>query len=609
MPILPRKSASSRHLQNPLASEQRTAFNRFLLFLLITLSSFLLTIFALTSLLWPSTTPLSKDLTISLPSKGQVLADQDMVLDGILEINVTTEFNDDVIIKKKRLVVEGELVAPNVVYELEADEGIEVLGGQIPVIKNAGVLSLEGKTGNLVFEGDGIGITTTDKGVKFSNEDAGSAQKIFKRFNIGGTEITAGSNNDVITFKAGSNITFSTSGNEVTLTSSAPSSDWLTSGTTLTPVNANYSVGVGTTAPLSLFSVGSGSGFQVNDDGEVVAGIWQGTAIDLVNYTSGNYVASITNGNGITGGDGGSKGAVLTLGISLLNTQDSEGLNASRSGLEFGGAGGNQLTLLQGCSNEQMLKWDEEAHQWVCANDLGGVAAIINVKEGTTTYTQIDTLDFAENEFDVSKNVNIASVTLDFVNSGITRSNQNETISGTWTFSGGVNLSTLNASSVIFTDGSKNLTTTGTVTTAQGGTGLSTYTKGDLVYSSADNVLSKLAVGSENQVLTVSDQGVPYWMSLPAGGTVTSVATGNGLTGGTITDSGTISVNAPTCNGTEKLQWNGTAFVCSSDVDTTYTASNGLTLNGTEFELGGTLSRLTTLDLNSNHFAFTGTGN
>ncbi|MGI5828287.1 MAG: tail fiber domain-containing protein, partial [Patescibacteria group bacterium] len=46
-----------------------------------------------------------------------------------------------------------------------------------------------------------------------------------------------------------------------------------------------------------------------------------------------------------------------------------------------------------------------------------------------------------------------------------------------------------------------------------------------------------------------------------------------------------------------------------TDTNTTYTASNGLTLNGTEFELGGTLSRLTTLDLNSNHFTFSGTGN
>ncbi|MGI5828398.1 MAG: site-specific integrase, partial [Patescibacteria group bacterium] len=42
---------------------------------------------------------------------------------------------------------------------------------------------------------------------------------------------------------------------------------------------------------------------------------------------------------------------------------------------------------------------------------------------------------------------------------------------------------------------------------------------------------------------------------------------------------------------------------------TAYTAGNGLTLNGSEFELGGTLNRLTTIDLNSNDLAFFGTGN
>lgn len=50
-----------------------------------------------------------------------------------------------------------------------------------------------------------------------------------------------------------------------------------------------------------------------------------------------------------------------------------------------------------------------------------------------------------------------------------------------------------------------------------------------------------------------------------SGGTVTSVATGAGLTGGTITGSGTISVNAPACAGTDKLTWNGSGFQCTSD--------------------------------------------
>jgi hypothetical protein len=53
---------------------------------------------------------------------------------------------------------------------------------------------------------------------------------------------------------------------------------------------------------------------------------------------------------------------------------------------------------------------------------------------------------------------------------------------------------------------------TGTLTAAKGGTGASTWTKGDILYSSATNTLSKLAVGSTGQFLTVT-AGLPVWTS------------------------------------------------------------------------------------------------
>ena len=48
-----------------------------------------------------------------------------------------------------------------------------------------------------------------------------------------------------------------------------------------------------------------------------------------------------------------------------------------------------------------------------------------------------------------------------------------------------------------------------------GGTGFSTYTTGDLIYSSATNVLSKRAIGTNNQFLIVSG-GVPTWSNIPS---------------------------------------------------------------------------------------------
>lgn len=81
--------------------------------------------------------------------------------------------------------------------------------------------------------------------------------------------------------------------------------------------------------------------------------------------------------------------------------------------------------------------------------------------------------------------------------------------------------------------GQASITTLGTVTTGtwsattiattKGGTGLTTYTTGDLLYASASNVLSKLAVGSDTQILTLAG-GVPTWAAPATSGTVTGVS-------------------------------------------------------------------------------------
>lgn len=80
---------------------------------------------------------------------------------------------------------------------------------------------------------------------------------------------------------------------------------------------------------------------------------------------------------------------------------------------------------------------------------------------------------------------------------------------------------------LVATAGTTSITTLGTVTTGTwnattigptyGGTGQTTYTTGDMLYSSGSNVLSKLSIGSSNQVLTVVG-GVPAWANAAASG-------------------------------------------------------------------------------------------
>ena len=69
--------------------------------------------------------------------------------------------------------------------------------------------------------------------------------------------------------------------------------------------------------------------------------------------------------------------------------------------------------------------------------------------------------------------------------------------------------------------------TSGTITVAQGGTNLASYTAGDLLYASGTTTLSKLAIGSNGYVLTSSGSAPQYVaQSTLAVGTATNIAGG-----------------------------------------------------------------------------------
>jgi hypothetical protein len=68
-----------------------------------------------------------------------------------------------------------------------------------------------------------------------------------------------------------------------------------------------------------------------------------------------------------------------------------------------------------------------------------------------------------------------------------------------------------------------NTDVTGTLVATKGGTAQSTYTTGDILYASASNTLSKLAVGTTGQVLTIAG-GVPTYATPSAGTTANDQA-------------------------------------------------------------------------------------
>jgi hypothetical protein len=75
--------------------------------------------------------------------------------------------------------------------------------------------------------------------------------------------------------------------------------------------------------------------------------------------------------------------------------------------------------------------------------------------------------------------------------------------------------------------GQTSITTLGTVTTGiwsantiattKGGTGLTSYSIGDIIYASGTNTLDKLTIGTSGKVLQVNGAGIPVWADLDGG--------------------------------------------------------------------------------------------
>jgi hypothetical protein len=109
------------------------------------------------------------------------------------------------------------------------------------------------------------------------------------------------------------------------------------------------------------------------------------------------------------------------------------------------------------------------------------------------------------------------------------------------------------------------VTLAGTLGATSGGTGLTSYTTGDIIYSSATNTLAKLSAGTNGQVLTLAS-GIPSWANSTSSGvsfTVTDFVATYGQTTFTVTYT----------VGLVEVYRNGVKLAIAD-----YTASNGTTI-------------------------------
>ncbi|MDQ3099202.1 MAG: hypothetical protein M3Q44_05640 [bacterium] len=463
-------------------------------------------------------TTLEKDATVS----GNLAVEQDLTVRG-QRINFGTA------------VVTGG----NLITQLSAGSGVSVSTGTIPTISNTGVLSLQGQTGALQLEeGDNI----TIDGLKISAEVPDVSVDTFKNFVVSGqSTVTADGENDSFTFAAGSGITLATDATtkKLTITGAAVSnSGWTSTGTSVHLTTISDNVGIGTASPTSKLHVVGAANLSSN---LTIGGniIFNG---DTITDLSGNGLAVTSNSLGIA-----------------LTSSGGTGSTSSNSGLEVSSSG---LTLLKGCATGELLKWNDGLSMWECSTDAGaGGVGIINVEENDVVVSgSAGTLDFLGADFALTESpsgeINLA---IDYTNSNITRKNVGETISGAWVFSNGLSLTGgLNNNSGGITStgaitGATGITSSGTITLSglstgvvqsngsgvlsssalnlaggssyvtgalpatNGGTAQSTYTTGDILYASASNTLSKLAVGGSGTVLTVAG-GVPSWAAITGSG-------------------------------------------------------------------------------------------
>jgi hypothetical protein len=148
-----------------------------------------------------------------------------------------------------------------------------------------------------------------------------------------------------------------------------------------------------------------------------------------------------------------------------------------------------------------------------------------------------------------------------------------------------------------------------TVPTTAGGTGLTTYTAGDLSYYASGTTLTKLAIGTAGQILT-STGTAPQWTTL-SGVAVTTFSAGttgftpNSATSGAVTLAGTLVVS----NGGTGLTSLTAGYVPYGNGTSAFASSANFFFDGTNLGLGtstpstGSLNRQLTINSGATNLA------
>jgi len=332
---------------------------------------------------------------------------------------------------------------------------------------------------------------------------------------------------------------------------------WGTTGQSAHVINASGAIGLSTNLGTSAATTGT-TGFGTS--GQVLTSA--GSAAPAA-WSSVSSLAVTTFSAGTTGFTPSSAtSGAITLAGTLITTNGGTGLSSYTAGDLLYYATGSVLSKLGIGTSNYVLTSSGTAPQYVAQSTLsvgtatnvaGGTAGAVHYQSGAgaTTFLALGTTNYvltagasapqyvAQSTLAVGTATNLAG--------GAAGSLPYNTASATTTYLG------IGSSGTVLTSSGTAPQWSASLNTSQGGTGLTSFTAGDLIYYTSGTTFTKLGIGTAGQVLTVNvGATAPQWSTTSASG-VTSISFGStGLT------PSTASTGAVTVAGTLALASGGT---------------------------------------------------
>lgn len=440
-------------------------------------------------------------------------------------VDSLTEYIQD---SAQGMFVEGEGI--DIVYNDAANT--LTISAELATSSNPGVASFSSTNftvtaGAVATNNITLGTSTLNNGTT-TTAIAGLTQLTVDNIDINGNTISATDTNGNVTLAPNGTGTVDVSNKRITsVADPSQSQDAATKAyvdAVKTGLNVKDAVMLATTAPLTVaYSNGtSGVGATLTNAGTQAA-----LQLDGVNATVGDRIlvkdqaGAYALQNGIyvvTSVGSGSTNWVLTRSTDADNSPSAELAGGTFVFVQNGNtqADNGYVVTTNGAITlgVTLITWAQfsGAGQITAGDGLSKTGNTLNVNVGPGLTINTDAVDINSTIAGpgLSYNVGTGVMSVNGTADRITIDTGNDRVDIASTYVGQMSITTLGT----VTTGTWSATT---IATNKGGTGLTSYTTGDLLYASATDTLSKLSAGSDGKVLQMNSSGVPVWGDIDGG--------------------------------------------------------------------------------------------